>query len=34
MMSLINNCKYPNINYNAKVFYTSLAEVTTNMSDI
>lgn len=29
MISLINNGKYPNINYNAKVYYTLLTEVTT-----
>lgn len=29
MISLINSCKYTNVNYNAKVYYTLLIEVTT-----
>ena len=29
MISLINNCRYTDVNYNAKVYYTLLIEVTT-----
>ena len=29
MISLINNCRYTDVNYNAKIYYTLLIEVTT-----